>query len=87
MRTCLTHPGAGAVLRDEVMSGRLGAVARAVQDEDAALRAGLFPACMVGLGTARHLIGVEPLASAAREDVERLFLPALRALLAPDDAA
>lgn len=89
MRSCLTHPGAAAVVRDQVMAEHLGALSRAAQGDDAELRASVFAAGMMGLGLARYLLAVEPLASAPREDVERVLLPALHALLgtsAPDPA-
>ena len=85
MRNCLTHPSAQQVMRDEVMCERQAAVAAAMEGPDAELRAALFGACMMGLGMARHVLQVEPVASASREDVERLFLPVLQALVHPPD--
>lgn len=91
MRNCLTHPTATAVMRDEVMaergaslSGKL--VAAGQHPDEAALRAGLFASCMMGLAMSRYMIEVEPVASAAPADIERVLLPALRALLEPPDA-
>ena len=81
MRSCLTHPEAARVVRDEVMCDRVAAVAATIGGDDAELRAGLIGACMIGLTMARHVLHVEPVASAAREDVERLLGPALRALV------
>jgi AcrR family transcriptional regulator len=80
MRNCLTHPTALQVMRDEVMSQRQAAVAGKLGGPDAELRAGLFAACMVGLGMARYLIKLEPVASASPEDLHRLMEPVLRAL-------
>lgn len=84
MRACLTHPTATAVMRDDVMCRRTAAAAGAIGGADAELRAALLGACMIGLAMARHIIRIEPLAGADRGDVERLLLPALRALV--DDA-
>ena len=81
MRSCLTHPAALAAMRDEVMCERKEAVAAQLDGPDAELRAALFAACMIGLGMARYLIKLEPVASARPEDLERLFTPVLRALL------
>jgi AcrR family transcriptional regulator len=81
LRNCLTHPSALAAMRDEVMCERKDAVAAALEGPDAQLRAALFGACMIGLGMARYLLELEPVASASREDVERLIRPALEALL------
>ena len=83
MRSCLTHPSATAVMRDEVMCERAAAVAQTLQGPDAELRAALFGACMIGLGMARYLIELEPLASASREDLLRLMAPVLQALVDP----
>lgn len=83
MRSCLTHPSATAVMRDEVMCERAAAVAQALQGPDAELRAALFGAAMIGLGMARYLIELEPLASASRADVLRLMGPVLQALVDP----
>lgn len=83
MRNCLTHPSAATVMRDEVMCDRIAAIRSAMDGPDAELRASLFGACMMGLMMTRYLIQSEPLASAAREDVVRLFEPVLRALVEP----
>jgi AcrR family transcriptional regulator len=85
MRSCLTHPGALSAMRDQVMCERKEAVAAQLDGADAELRAALFAACMIGLGMARYLIKLEPLASASAADLERLFTPVLRALVAPPE--
>ena len=86
LRNCLTHPAALAAMRDEVMCERKAAVAASIEGDDAELRAGLFAACMVGLGMARYLIKLEPVASASPEDLHRLMEPVLRALIEPSSA-
>ena len=83
MRSCLTHPSALAAMRDEVMCERKEAVAAALDGDDVELRAGLFAACLIGLGMARYLIELEPVASASGEDLHRLMGPVLRALVDP----
>ncbi len=87
MRNCLTHPEAARIMRDEVMCDRAAAVARALDGDDAELRAGLVGACMIGIGMARYLLEIPPLAGASREDVQRLMEPVLRALVHPPAAA
>jgi hypothetical protein len=67
------------------MCERKEAVAAALDGDDVELRAGLFAACLVGLGMARYLIKMEPVASASREDLHRLMDPVLRALVAPTE--
>lgn len=83
MRNCLTHPEAARIMRDEVMCDRAAAIGAVIGGEDAELRASLVGACMIGLGMARYLLEIEPLASASREDVRRLMEPVLRALVDP----
>lgn len=80
-RNCLTHPEAARVMRDEVMCDRAAAVARSIGGDDAELRATLIGACLIGVTMARHVLHMEPVASASREDLERLLEPALRALV------
>jgi AcrR family transcriptional regulator len=83
MRSCLTHPTALAAMRDQVMCERKDVVAAALEGDDVELRAGLFAACMVGLGMARYMIEMEPVASASPADLHRLMEPVLRALVDP----
>lgn len=83
LRNCLTHPEASRIVRDEVLCDRVHAVAASIDADDAELRAGLVGACLMGLTMARYLLQVEPVASAARADVERLMEPVLRALTEP----
>ncbi len=85
MRSCLTHPVATRVMRDEVMCERKAAVEASLQGDDAALRAGVFAAVMMGLGMARYLLELEPLCSADRDDLHRVVEPLLRALVDGSD--
>jgi AcrR family transcriptional regulator len=86
LRGCMTHPGAARVMRDEVMCERIEAVAGTIGGPDAELRAGLVGACLIGLSVARHLLEVEPVASASPDDLVRLLEPALRALVEGEPA-
>lgn len=83
LRNCLTHPEAARVMRDEVMCDRISAVSGTLGGDDADLRAGLIAACMVGLTMARHLLEIEPVRSASRAEIERLFVPVLQTLVDP----
>lgn len=83
MRSCLTHPEAVRIMRDEVMCERAAAIADTLGGPDAQLRASLISACMIGLGMARYLLEIPGVADAPREDVERLMEPVLRALVDP----
>ena len=83
MRNCLTHPEASRIMRDEVMCERAASVARTIGGDDAELRAGLIGACLIGLGMARYLLEIPPVANASRDDVARLMEPVLQALVDP----
>ncbi len=84
MRSCLTHPEAVRIMRDEVMCERAAAIADTLGGgPDADVRAGLIGACMIGLAMARYVLEIPGVADASREDVERLMEPVLRALVDP----
>ena len=85
LRNCLTHPEAARIMRDEVMCERAQAVASTIGGDEAALRAALLGACMMGLSMARYALEMPVLSTAAREDIERLMQPALRALVGPQE--
>ncbi len=83
MRSCLTHPEANRVMREEVFRARADAVARTVEGEDAELRAGLLGACMMGLALSRYVMEMPVVAGASREDIQRIMEPVLRELVDP----
>ncbi|QRP48055.1 TetR/AcrR family transcriptional regulator [Amycolatopsis sp. FDAARGOS 1241] len=73
--------GAGAALREQ-LGQEYGRVLASLTDEpDAALRADLALAWLLGIGLVRAVTRKEPLASASAEDVVRLTEPAVRTLL------
>jgi AcrR family transcriptional regulator len=81
MRSCLTHPVAAKVMRDDVMCDRKAAVEAALEGPDTALRAGVFAAVMMGLSMARYLLEVPPVCSATKEELRRVVEPLLRVLV------
>jgi len=83
LRSCLTHPAAQAVLRDEVMGAAQERVASTIGGPDAALRAALLNACVLGLTISRYLVGVPAVADATAADLERVLRPALERLVEP----
>lgn len=85
LRNCLTHPAAGDVMRDDVMCDTQATIARTIGGDDADLRAGVLGALMLGLMISRDLLEVPALSGATRADLERVVLPALRAITAPPD--
>ena len=83
MRSSLTHPAAGEVMRDQVMADVQAAVADTIGGPEAAVRAALLNATMLGVTISRYLLEVPALATADVEDLERILTPALEALIGP----
>lgn len=81
LRSCLTHPAAGAVLRDQVMGPTQVAVAATIGGSDSELRAAVLNACTLGVTIARYLLQDPVLAGADRADIERILQPALRTIV------
>ncbi|MEV0071979.1 MULTISPECIES: TetR/AcrR family transcriptional regulator [unclassified Amycolatopsis] len=73
--------GAGAALRDQLGEEYARALASLTDEPDAALRADLALAWLLGIGLVRAVTRKDPLASASPEDVARLTGPAVRTLL------
>jgi hypothetical protein len=82
LRGAIVNQQASAQLRDFIQS-RLRAGARARDDEDAALRAGIASAMLVGIVTGRRIIGVPTLVEADTDDLVHVIAPALQQILAP----
>lgn len=84
LRTALGSPDEIPQIR-EMLHGTIGTIvavaSQAIGGKDAALRAELIGSQMIGLLLMRHIIGVEPVASASVDDLVRLLVPALRTLL------
>lgn len=80
LRSCLTHPLAGQVLRDQVMAPAQATVATTIGGDDAELRAAVLNACTLGVTIARYLLKVPAMAQAEQSDLERILRPALSAL-------
>ncbi len=81
LRSSLTHAGAGDVMREQVIGEPLARLGDAIGGPDAALRAALLNACTVGLTVSRYLLGIPALVEADPADLERVLVPALRALV------
>ena len=81
LRNCLTHPAAGAALRDQVMAPAQAAVAATIGGDDSELRAAVLNACTLGVTIARYLLQDPVLAAADRRDVEHILRPALQAVI------
>jgi AcrR family transcriptional regulator len=81
LRSAVSNPEAAAMLRRAIEGTAIAALERLVPGEEAALRGELCASHLMGLFLARHILGVEPIAS---EDDERLIdavAPALQQYL------
>ncbi|MCU1621231.1 MAG: transcriptional regulator, TetR family [Frankiales bacterium] len=83
LRNCLTHDSALEIVRDEVMCETQEMIARTIGGDDAELRAGLLGSTMMGLILGRYLLELPAVKAASREDLERVLLPILEALVNP----
>ena len=81
LRSAVTNDRAAAMLRGFVASAILGAIAGIAQGEDAEYRAALVASQVVGLGIARHVVRLEPLASASAEEVIAAIGPTVQRYL------
>jgi AcrR family transcriptional regulator len=84
LRSCLTHPAAQGIMRDQVMRDALAGLAATIGGPDAELRAAMVNALTVGLTISRYLLAVPAAAGADPADLERVLTPALRALIDPE---
>jgi AcrR family transcriptional regulator len=85
LRTALGDPDDVPTLRTLIRDTLLQGAARALGGTTAKLRAELVGAQMTGLFISRHLVRVEPLASASVDDVAALLGPTLDPLLRESD--
>jgi AcrR family transcriptional regulator len=84
LRSAATDPTAAAMLRQLLTEGPVLALASAIDRPDARLRATLAGSQLVGMAIARYVIGVEPLASASKEEVVRVIGPTVQRYLTGD---
>jgi AcrR family transcriptional regulator len=83
LRSCLTHPAATAIMRDQVMPDALAGLAATIGGPDAELRAAMVNALTLGLTISRYLLEVPAAARADPAELERVLTPALQALIDP----
>ncbi|WP_232667077.1 TetR/AcrR family transcriptional regulator [Pseudonocardia sp. TRM90224] len=83
MRSSLTHEAARVAMRDEVLAPAQERVADTIGGPDAALRAAVLNACMLGVSISRYLLEVPALVDADTADLERILLPALERITEP----
>jgi AcrR family transcriptional regulator len=81
LRAATTSAQAGELLRDALGRRLLEPIGERLDRPDAALRMNLCGAALVGLGTARYIVKVEPLASMEPSAVAALIAPTLQRYL------
>ncbi|MGP3958845.1 TetR/AcrR family transcriptional regulator [Nonomuraea sp. 3N208] len=80
-RLAVTDREPAAKLREFIENEFAGSLAKHLDLPDAHLRASLIGAQLAGLAVARHLLGVEPLASASTETLVTLMAPVIQRLI------
>ncbi len=81
LRSAASDPLAAGMLRGYLADGPMVALAKASDRPDATLRAVLAGSQLIGLALARHVVRVEPLASAPRELLVRTIGPTIERYL------
>jgi AcrR family transcriptional regulator len=84
LRAATTNAEAAELLRETLMTVFLGPLGIRLGASDAELRMSLCSAQLIGLGTARYIVGFEPLASLAPERVVELVGPNLQRYMTAD---
>jgi AcrR family transcriptional regulator len=85
IRAASSEPAAAEQVREMFRSTHVPTMARAQEDDAAALRAALVSAQVIGVVLARYVVGLEPLASASPDELALALAPALQHLLALDE--
>ena len=81
VRAAASEPEAASMVRALVSGEILVAIGAQLESEDAPLRASLIGTQMVGLVMARHVVGVEPLASLDADQLVDVLAPTLQRYL------
>ncbi|MBX6769744.1 MAG: helix-turn-helix transcriptional regulator, partial [Actinomadura rubrobrunea] len=77
LRSMLTHPDAAAAARS-ALTDQIDRLAAALPGDDAALRAALATALMLGVTLGHQMLDLPPLADAHPDEIARLLRPALQ---------
>lgn len=84
IRSAVSDDGAAAMLREFLSDAMLSQVVGVLDADDAEYRVALAASQVVGLGIARHVIRLEPLASATAEELVAAVAPTLQRYLTGD---
>jgi len=77
LRAAVSEPEAAELIRDLLAERILMPVARQVGGEQPELRASMVASQVVGLATARHLVGLPPLVAASRQQLIAALAPVI----------
>jgi AcrR family transcriptional regulator len=81
IRAAVGNPDVVPMLRAAIEQRLVSVVSTVLPGPDARLRAELMGAQMMGLFISRHIVRIEPLASASTEEIAQVIGPALEAIL------
>jgi len=81
VRSAVSNETAAAMLREFVTTELLSVIAGLTQRQNAALRASLVAAQLVGIAMLRHVLRVEPVARATEDEIVALVAPAIEQYL------
>lgn len=81
VRSAASNDTAAAMLREFLISQLLPVIGRVTGQPDAQLKASLVAAQLIGIAALRHVIGLEQLARASRDDIVALVAPAIEQYL------
>jgi AcrR family transcriptional regulator len=83
VRSAVSHDSAAAMLREFLTAQLLPVIIGFTAAPDAHLRATLVAAQLIGIALLRHVLRVEPLATAAPDEIAGLVAPAIQQYLSP----
>jgi len=86
LRSAMTHEASAALLRAFVGQQLFGRISHLVGGPAAALRVDLAAAQLIGVAVLRHVLRVEPIASASTEELVGWLAPALTTYLGSRDS-
>jgi AcrR family transcriptional regulator len=81
VRSAVSHDSAAAMLREFLTAQLLPVIIGLTTASDAQLRATLIAAQLIGIAMLRHVLRVEPLATAAPDEIAALVAPAIQQYL------
>jgi AcrR family transcriptional regulator len=84
LRSAVTNERFATMTREFVTSAIMRVIASVAQDDEPEYRASLVASQILGLGIARYVIGIEPVASASPDDLVAAIGPTLQRYLTGD---